>query len=91
MLLLVFIAMPLKYIWNWPHAVRVVGMIHGILWMAFVIALLRTMFVAKWPLGRGALIFVASLIPFGPWLVDRRMKDYAAEFDGATGAKAPPK
>lgn len=81
MLLLVGIAMPLKYIWGRPEAVRVIGLAHGLLWTAFVILLLRTMIVAKWPLGRGALIFAASLLPFGPWLVDRRMKAYAAEFD----------
>lgn len=81
MLLLVGIAMPLKYMWDRPEAVRVIGMAHGLLWLAFVILLLRTMIVAKWPLGRGALIFVASLVPFGPWLADRKMKAYAAEFD----------
>jgi hypothetical protein len=36
--------------------------------------------VAKWPLGRAALLFVAALIPFGPWLVDRRMKQYEGEY-----------
>ena len=35
-LLLLFVAMPLKYIWGHPEAVRVVGMAHGILWMAFI-------------------------------------------------------
>ena len=80
LLLLVGIAMPLKYVWGKPEAVRVIGMAHGLLWVAFVIMLARTILIAKWPLKRGALIFVASLIPFGPWLVDRKMKAYAAEF-----------
>jgi integral membrane protein len=83
MLLLVGIAMPLKYMAGRPEAVRVVGMIHGLLWVAFCVQLARTMFGAKWPLGRGALIFVASLIPFGPWLADRKMKGYAREFEAA--------
>lgn len=83
MLLLVGIAMPLKYMAGRPEAVRVVGMIHGLLWVAFCLQLLRTMLVAKWPLGRAALIFAASLIPFGPWLVDGKMKGYAREFEAA--------
>lgn len=79
-MLLVGIAMPLKYIWHLPQAVRVVGMIHGILFVIFCIALARAALAAKWPIGRSALIFAASLIPFGPFLVDGRMKKYEAEF-----------
>ena len=79
-LLLVGIAMPLKYIAGQPAAVKVFGWIHGILFMIFCGALLRTMVVARWPLSRSALIFLAALLPFGPFAVDRRMKQYAAEF-----------
>ena len=42
--------------------------------------LLYTTIVAQWRLGRAALLFVAALIPFGPWMVDRRMKAYEAEY-----------
>ena len=56
-------------------------MIHGLLFLAFCWALFRVMTRAKWPLGRGAIIFVAALLPFGPFVVDRRMREYAAEFD----------
>jgi len=79
-LVLLFIAMPLKYIAGYPAAVRVVGMAHGILFVIFCFSLLQTMIVAKWSLGRCALIFIASIIPFGPWLIDRRMKSYQSEF-----------
>ena len=79
-LVLLFLAMPLKYIWDQPMAVRMVGAAHGALWVAFCAMLFYTMLVAKWPLGRAALLFVAALIPFGPWLVDRRMKRYEAEY-----------
>jgi integral membrane protein len=79
-LILLFIAMPLKYIWGQPQAVRIVGMAHGILFVIFCVALLYVTIVAKWPLSRAALLFLASIIPFGPWLIDRRMKDYEADF-----------
>ncbi len=79
-LVLVGVAMPLKYFAGQPAAVKVFGWIHGILFMIFCGALVRTMVVARWPLSRSALIFLAALLPFGPFVVDRRMKQYAAEF-----------
>jgi integral membrane protein len=79
-LLLVGIAMPLKYFVGQPAAVKVFGWIHGILFILLCGALLRTTVAARWPLPRAALIFLAALLPFGPFVVDRRMKEYAAEF-----------
>ena len=79
-LVLLFLAMPLKYIWDQPMAVKIVGAAHGALWVGFCAMLLYTTIVAKWRLGRAALLFVAALIPFGPWMVDRRMKAYEAEY-----------
>jgi integral membrane protein len=80
-LLLLFVAMPLKYFAGMPMAVRMVGLMHGLLFLVFCFALFRVMTRAKWPLGRGALIFVAALLPFGPFVVDRRMRAYEADFD----------
>ena len=79
-LILVGIAMPLKYLAGQPGAVKWFGSIHGALFIVFCGALLRTIIVARWPLSRAALIFVAALLPFGPFLVDRRMKQYSDEF-----------
>ena len=78
-LILVGVAMPLKYFAGQPGAVKVFGWIHGLLFMVFCGALLRTIVIARWPLARAALIFVAALLPFGPFVVDRRMKEYARE------------
>lgn len=79
-LLLLGVAMPMKYFMDLPVAVRVVGMIHGVLFVIFCVALLRTMVVAKWPILRSATIFIAALLPFGPFVVDRRMANYETEF-----------
>ena len=75
-LVLLFIAMPLKYSAHMPLAVKVTGWIHGVLFVAFSFALLRVMLVAKWPVGRCAMIFVAALLPFGPFVIDRRMAEW---------------
>jgi integral membrane protein len=79
-LVLVGIAMPLKYMAHQPGAVKIAGWVHGILFMAFCGALLRAMVVARWPLARGGLLLIAALLPFGPFLIDKRMKEYVAEF-----------
>jgi integral membrane protein len=79
-LVLLFLAMPLKYIWGQPLAVRIVGMAHGVLFVIFCASLLHTTIVAKWPLGRAALVFAAAFFPFGPWLIDRRIKNYMADY-----------
>jgi integral membrane protein len=78
-LVLLGIAMPLKYLAGLPMAVKLVGWIHGVLFVVFCAALLQTMVMVKWPLARGALVFVAALLPFGPFLMDRRMRTYEAD------------
>ena len=76
-LLLLGVAMPLKYLAGQPLAVRIVGMIHGVLFLVYVAALLNVHVRARWPLGRTALFFGASLLPFGPFLMDRRLREPA--------------
>ena len=75
-LVLLFIAMPLKYLAHMPLAVVVTGWMHGVLFVLFCLALLRTKLVAKWPVGRCAMVFVAALLPFGPFVIDRRMAEW---------------
>lgn len=73
-LVLLFIAMPLKYLADMPGAVRVVGMAHGVLFVAFCFALLHAFLEHRWSLLRGAAVFVSSLIPFGTYVMDGRLK-----------------
>jgi len=69
-LLLLGVAMPLKYYWGQPEAVRAVGMAHGVLFLAYVAATLQAMLVYNWTLTRGALVAVSSLVPFGTFYAD---------------------
>ena len=73
-LVLVGVAMPLKYWWGEPLAVRIFGMIHGVLFLLMVWLLLRARFEAKWGMDRLWLVFVASLFPIWPFFVDRRLR-----------------
>ena len=69
-LLLVFIAMPLKYMFDYPLAVKIVGMSHGVLFTLFFVALVMAMNKYKWKF-LGFQLFVYSLIPFGFILIER--------------------
>ena len=79
-LVLLLVAMPLKYMAGLPAAVTVVGWVHGVLFVVFCAALLYAAVVARWPASRAALLFVAALLPFGPFVVDGRMKRYEEDF-----------
>lgn len=73
-LLLLFIAMPMKYVYDLPTAVRIVGSLHGALFVAFM-ALLVAVLVRKWMSFRqGVAAFIASLLPFGAFVFDRYIK-----------------
>jgi integral membrane protein len=85
-LLLVAVAMPLKYLAGLPGAVKVVGWAHGVLFVAFGAALAWTWVAARWPVGRAAMVVAASLVPLGPFLIDRRMALYVAEYEGRQGS-----
>lgn len=69
-LILVFIAMPLKYMFNYPMAVKIVGMSHGVLFILFFVALVMAMNRYKWKF-LGFQLFVYSLIPFGFILIEK--------------------
>ena len=73
-LLLLLVAMPLKYFANMPQAVKIVGWIHGALFIWFVIALLNVMATRKWKILKSFLAFVASLVPFGTFVLDVQLR-----------------
>ena len=70
-LVLLGIAMPLKYAAGLPQMVLVVGWAHGVLWMLYVLAALRASVAYRWSFGTLLLAGVASMLPFGPFVFDR--------------------
>lgn len=79
-LALLGVGMPLKYVYDIPKAVSITGMIHGILFTLFCFLLLQTMIAAKWQKSRAALLFIAALMPFGPFIIDKQVREYEKEF-----------
>jgi integral membrane protein len=72
-LLLMGVAMPLKYIAGMPEAVKWTGWMHGILFILYCLTLLTALTEGKLSFGRATMAFVASLLPFGPFVIDRKL------------------
>ena len=73
-LLLLFIAMPMKYIFDNPILVKYVGMGHGVLFIAFLVVLFVVCEKQKWSLKMFILGLIASILPFGPFVFDAKLK-----------------
>lgn len=71
-LLLLFIAMPLKYIWDLPQMVEVIGMAHGVLFVAYILGALYLYKPLQWDLKTLLIICVSSVLPFGPFYVEKK-------------------
>lgn len=71
-LVLLGVAMPLKYVWGEPQAVRVVGMAHGVLFLAYIAAAVQAWLEYNWSWKRAAWVIAASLVPFGTFYADVR-------------------
>ena len=73
-LLLLGIAMPLKYLAGEPRMVSVVGAAHGALWILYVAAVFQAAGAFRWSLGRIAAALAASVLPFGPFVFDAHLR-----------------
>ena len=72
--ILLIISMPLKYYFEFPMAVKVNGWIHGILFIVYIFAVLKTAWLVKWNYSRTAISLIASLIPLATFVLDRSLK-----------------
>ena len=75
-LLLLFIAMPMKYMLDNPVLVKYVGMGHGVLFMLFLIVLFMVCEKQKWSITMFILGLIASILPFGTFVFDRKLKTF---------------
>ena len=73
-LLLLGVAMPLKYFAGFPGAVMAVGWAHGVLFVLYLIALAEVSWARRWRPARILGAFVASLVPFGTFVLDARLR-----------------
>ena len=73
LLILLGIAMPLKYVLELPAAVKVVGWIHGVFFIGYVILLAMVWVERRWSVKRAAAALLASVLPFGTFVFDRSL------------------
>jgi integral membrane protein len=71
--------MPLKYIGNMPQAVRIAGSIHGFLFVLFMLALMIVWRKKSWSYDKVAFAFLASIIPFGTFYLDKKLRKEESE------------
>lgn len=79
LLVLLFIAMPLKYFWHKPDMVKIVGWIHGFLFITFMMLLFIAYREKKWPFKTLFLGGLAAFLPFGTFFFDRKLKQEEEE------------
>jgi integral membrane protein len=77
-LLLLGVAMPLKYLANMPMAVKVAGSIHGFLFVSFMVALANVWKTEKWSFKKLANAFILSFVPFGTFYLDKQIRQEEA-------------
>ena len=73
LLLLVLVAMPMKYLWHDESVISVVGPVHGFLYMVYLLAALDLGVKARWPLVRTVGVLLAGTVPFLSFVVERRI------------------
>jgi integral membrane protein len=72
LLLLLFVAMPLKYMFDLPIFVRIIGMIHGLLFIVYIFLAIMLKVEENWSISKLGKICLASIVPFGTFYVDKK-------------------
>tara|TARA_B100000780_G_scaffold221154_1_gene160226 strand:- start:1776 stop:2051 length:276 start_codon:yes stop_codon:yes gene_type:complete len=71
-LLLLFIAVPIKYFLGNEIYVKMLGMPHGILFIGYILLAISIRYKMKWNIKTFMIILVASIIPFGTFYIDKK-------------------
>lgn len=72
--LLLFIAVPIKYAYGVALYVQILGMPHGLLFMVYILLTIVLIFKNNWIKKNFFYVIVASVIPFGTFMVDFKLK-----------------
>jgi integral membrane protein len=80
-ILLLFIAMPLKYFAGNPVIVWYIGWVHGLLFMLYLLALITVKINLEWKFRKTAVAFLASIIPFGTLILDKSWRKDEKAFE----------
>ncbi len=78
-LILLLVAMPLKYIWGDPTAVRFVGMAHGILFMLYLFVANFVAQELEWPKKVWGLAYLSAVLPLGTFFFEKKHLPHTAK------------
>ena len=81
-LVLLLIAMPLKYLFAFPLAVKYVGWAHGLLFISYIALAWFVKEIYNWPLKKFLFAFIAAWLPLGTFVYDRQLKKEEAILQG---------
>ena len=71
-LVLLLIAMPLKYVLHQPEYVRFVGMAHGLLFISYILLAITLKVFEQWEWKKFTIVSLASVVPFGTFYIDKK-------------------
>ncbi len=73
-LILLFIAMSLRYFADMPEGVKYVGWVHGLLFVFYMLALITVKINLNWNFKKTVIALLASLLPFGTFVLDKSLR-----------------
>lgn len=79
LLVLLSVAMPLKYFADLPIAVRITGSIHGGIFLIYLLSILLVQLRIRWAFRYSLIAGIVAFIPFGNFVFDRFIKKYDAK------------
>jgi integral membrane protein len=85
-LVLLLIAMPIKYMLGIPEVVKYVGWAHGVLFIGYIIAVFAAIGPMKWNWFSTLVALAASLIPIGTFIIDRQLKRRLVELSSSANS-----
>jgi integral membrane protein len=86
-IVLLFIAMPIKYMLGIPEVVKYVGWAHGVLFILYIVAVFAAIRPMAWNWFWTLVALGASLIPFGTFLMDRQLKRRLVEISSTASSQ----
>lgn len=71
-IVLLFVAMPLKYVFNLPQFVQIIGMAHGLLFITYMVQVIFAKVELNWSTKTSIILALASVLPFGTFYADKK-------------------
>jgi len=71
-LLILFVTMPLKYVFESPEPNKIIGMAHGLLFLLYIMFAILVKFEKKWDNKTTGIVLLCSVIPFATFWMDRK-------------------